>query len=267
MLYAWLIFLLTLGTGLVWLVDVLVRRRRRRAGTSTPLPGFWRVLVDNSRGFFPFLLAIFLIRSFVVEPFNIPSGSMMPSILVGDFVVTEKFAYELHLPIVHTRLVRTGRVQRGDVIVFRFPPDPKVDFIKRVIGLPGDTIRYTCNNQLIVNGNPVRMQRIGIYPGEGKQHRMGGALLYKEWLPRSGGRNVENQILIMPDRPTVCGRSWMVPKGHYFVMGDNRDDSDDSRYWGFVPARNIVGKAVAVFFNFQGWTNWPLWNRIGTRLR
>jgi len=265
-IFALIIVLLTAGTGIVWLADAILRRvvYRRREKT---FPSGWRWLVDTCRGFFPLVLAILIVRSFVAEPFHIPSGSMMPSVLIGDYVVTEKFAYGLRLPLSHTKVVPTGSVHRGDVAVFRFPRNPSVDFIKRVIGLPGDTITYTCTgNELIINGKKVKRKRLGVYPGEGAMEVARGAQLWMEWLPRNGGGTVKHRILIRPDRPTRCG-TWKVPPHSYFVMGDNRDNSDDSRYWGFVPEKNLVGKAVLVFFNFQGWTHWPLWHRIGTLLR
>jgi len=264
-IFALIILLLTAGTGVVWLADVVLRRwvlkRREKA-----LPGNWRWLVETCRGFFPFVLAILLVRSFVAEPFHIPSGSMMPSVLIGDFVVTEKFSYGLRLPLSHTKVLSTGKVHRGDVVVFRFPKNPSVDFIKRVIGLPGDTITYTCSgNKLLINGHPVARKRVGDYPGEGALEIARGAQLWNESLPRDGGGVVKHGILIRPTRPTQCG-TWKVPPHKYFMMGDNRDNSDDSRYWGFVPEKDLVGKAVLVFFNFQGWTHWPLWSRIGTLL-
>lgn len=265
-IFALIIVLLTAGTGLVWLADVLLRRLLRGRRTA-PWPATWRWLVETCRGFFPFVLAILIIRSFIVEPFHIPSGSMMPSVLIGDFVVTEKFSYGLRLPLIHTEVIPTGKVHRGDVVVFRFPPQPSVDFIKRVIGLPGDTITYTCTgNNLIINGKTVPRRRIGPYPGEGALEIARGAQLWSESLPRRNGGVVTHRILLRPDRPTRCG-TWKVPQHEYFMMGDNRDNSEDSRYWGFVPQRNLVGKAVLVFFNFQGWMHWPLWGRIGTLLR
>lgn len=264
-IFALIIVLLTAGTGVIWLADVLWRRALHKGADNTA-PA-WRWLAETCRGFFPFALAILLIRSFVVEPFHIPSGSMMPSVLVGDFVATEKFAYGLRLPLTHTKILSTGRVHRGDVMVLRFPPDPKVDFIKRVIGLPGDTITYTCTgNHLIINGKEVARKHLGTYPGEGALELARGSQLWMEYLPRRGGGVVKHKILLIPGRPTRCG-TWKVPAHEYFVMGDNRDNSDDSRYWGFVPEHNLVGKAVLVFFNFQGWTHWPLWGRIGTLLR
>lgn len=257
---------LTAGTGLVWLADVLYRRvlRRGKPGQAEQKGG-WRWLVDTSRGFFPLILIVLLVRSFVAEPFHIPSGSLMPSVQIGDFVVTEKYAYGLRLPITHTKILNTGAPRRGDIFVFRYPPHPNVDFIKRVIGVPGDHITYTCDNQLIINGKLVKRTYVGIYPGEGAGHLFQGAQVWEEYLPRKNGTIVKHKILLMPDRASKCG-SWVVPPHSYFAMGDNRDDSDDSRYWGPVPEANLVGQARVVFFNFQGWDHWPLWGRIGTIL-
>ncbi len=269
-IFALIIILLTAITGLVWLVDIVLRRSLKKRGEDKPLPATWQWWVETCRGFFPFVLAILIIRSFIVEPFHIPSGSMMPSIQIGDFVVTEKFAYGLRLPLTDTRIVPIGSVHRGDVFVFRYPVDPRVDFIKRVIGLPGDKITYTCNNQLYINGKQVQRHYIGKYPGEGVLGIAGGAQEWSEDLPRVGGGVVKHNILLNPERPIFpphCNKTWTVPPHEYFAMGDNRDNSDDSRYWGFVPEKNLVGKAVVVFFNFQGWVHWPLWHRIGTLLK
>jgi signal peptidase I len=263
--YALLILVLTAATGLIWLADVVARRMRVRRGDTEPLPGGWRWLAETCRGFFPLLLAVFLLRSFVVEPFHIPSGSMLPTVQIGDFVATEKFAYALNVPIAEKKIVATGKVHRGDIIVFRYPPHPDTDFIKRVIGLPGDTITYTQDNRLIINGTEVPRQSAGVYPGEGAGKPGEGEQLWIESLPREDGTVVKHKILLIPGRPTLYG-TWVVPSGEYFMMGDNRDDSDDSRYWGDVPAGNLVGRARLVFFNFQGWTHWPLWGRIGTLL-
>ncbi len=265
-IFALIIVLLTAATGLVWLFDVILRRVRRKKGLTGPLPATWQWVAETGRGFFPFVLAVLIVRSFIVEPFHIPSGSMMPSVLIGDFTVTEKFAYGLRLPITDTEIIPTGSVHRGDVVVFRYPPNPSVDYIKRIIGLPGDKITYTCNNKLYINGKLVPRKYVGIYPGEGVLGQQAGAQEWVESLPRDNGRGViKHKILLMPGVPTKCG-TWKVPPHEYFAMGDNRDNSEDSRYWGFVPQKNLVGKAVLVFFNFQGWTHWPLWHRIGTLL-
>jgi signal peptidase I len=169
------------------------------------------------------------------------------------------------MPITHTKIFGTGTPHRGDVFVFRYPPNPSIDYIKRVIGLPGDHISYTCDNQLIINGKQVKREYVGVYPGEGAAHYEQGAQVWMEYLPQKDGTIVKHEILLMPDQPTRCG-SWVVAPGEYFAMGDNRDNSEDSRYWGDVPAANLVGRARLVLFNFQGWSHWPMWGRTGTVL-
>ncbi|HEX5314752.1 MAG TPA: signal peptidase I, partial [Gammaproteobacteria bacterium] len=270
--YAVVILILVAITGFLWLLDILLRRVFLR---GREFPGAWRWLADTGRGFFPLLLAVFLLRSFVVEPFHIPSGSLMPTVLVGDFVATEKYAYGLYIPILHKKFISTGSPHRGDIFVFHFPVDSAlkhcqgdplcaasgeanlfrtyagVDFIKRVIGLPGDTIGYTCDNQLVINGRKVRREYLGIYHGEGSEAQFTGEQVWREYLPQPDGSIVRHRILLMPDRPIgppYCGRTWTVAPNSYFAMGDNRDDSDDSRAWGDVPEANLVGRARLVFF-------------------
>ncbi|MGH8274979.1 MAG: signal peptidase I [Gammaproteobacteria bacterium] len=264
--FALVFICLVVITGLVWLADVIYRRVYRRGKPAAPKNTGWRWFADTCRGFFPLILAVLVIRSFVVEPFHIPSGSLTPTILIGDFVVTEKYAYGLRLPVLHSKILGIGEPRRGDIFVFRWPVNPSIDFIKRVVGVPGDRIRYTCDNQLYINGKKVRREYVGKYPGHGNDRKFVGAQVWREYLPRKNGTIVKHKILIMPNQPSRCGRTWVVPPGEYFAMGDNRDDSEDSRYWGFVPEKNLVGQARVVFFNFQGWHHWPLWGRIGTLL-
>lgn len=288
--FAVIIVCVTVFTGLVWLADVLWRRSRKLGKPGKNEKGGWRWLADTCKGFFPLILAVLIIRSFIAEPFHVPSGSLMPTVYVGDFVAAEKFAYGLRLPITHTTIIPTGSPERGDIFVFRFPEKSAqkycrkhrvcaetggpsrlkayvgTHFIKRVIGLPGDHITYTCNNQLIINGKKVRREYVGVYHGEGRESRFDGARVWREYLPKKDGTIVKHKILLRPHRQVKCG-SWVVPKGEYFAMGDNRDNSEDSRYWGFVPASQLVGRAHLVFFNFQGWHHWPLWSRIGTILQ
>ncbi len=242
-------------TGLIWLLDLVWWRpaRRRRlataeAGTTEGLDERAREKalkepwpVDYSRSFFPVLLVVLLLRSFVVEPFQIPSGSMRPTLEVGDFILVNKFTYGLRLPVIHTRLVELNEPERGDVMVFRFPDEPSVNFIKRVVGLPGDRIRYE-GKQLYVNGEPVAKMLLDEAGAEAP-----GELLLEERLGALAHRIYNN-----PRDPGPQMRELVVPEGHYFTMGDNRDHSNDSRYWGFVPEENIVGRAFAVWMHWAG---------------
>ena len=210
------------------------------------------VLVEYGKSFFPVLALVLVLRSFLVEPFQIPSGSMKPTLEVGDFILVNKFAYGIRLPVVDTKVIDVGEPQRGDVMVFRFPSEPTVNYIKRVVGLPGDHVRYSSDKRLFVNGQPVAEQLIGDEPGS-----LGSARLFSEKLGEAEHliRKEMRRYRIEPDR------EWKVPAGHYFMVGDNRDNSNDSRYWddpaiapelqGMVPDRNIVGKAFAV------WLSWP----------
>ncbi len=229
-----------LVTGVVWggHAWLIAPRRRAAKGEAVAEP----TVVEYARAFFPVLLVVLLLRSFVAEPFRIPSGSMMPSLEVGDFILVNKFDYGLRLPVVHTEFVDLGEPERGDVVVFRYPKEPTVDYIKRVVGLPGDRVRYA-DKQLFINGEAVEQESLGIYPGDGG-NRMAGARMFLEQLG-----DVEHRILKRP----VAGPEgeWVVPEGHYFMMGDNRDNSNDSRYWGFVPEENLVGKAFLIWMHWD----------------
>lgn len=270
--FALLLVVLTAVAGALWLLDVvlLAPRRRRRAqviAAMTALSDEEReartrdtlresVPVEYGRSFFPVLLAILLFRSFVAEPFKIPSGSMMPTLLVGDFILVNKFSYGLRLPVLNKRILATGEPRRGDVFVFRYPKNPKEDYIKRVIGLPGDTIEYR-NKTLFVNGKQVGETDLGAYAGPTEPGRPSdGAQLKLEDLD-----GVEHQILEVPGAWVGHEGSWTVPPGHYFAMGDNRDNSADSRFWGFVPEENLVGRAFLIWMNFGSL------NRIGTVIK
>lgn len=242
-------------TGLIWAFDRLVLARRREVGAS----GSW--LAEFSRSFFPVLLAVLLLRAFVFEPFRIPSKSMVPTLLVGDFVVVSKFSYGLRLPITHTKIINTGEPKRGDVAVFRYPRNPQEDYIKRVIGLPGDTITYR-DEQLYINGKAVPRKDLGIYSGPDAaiydQMR-----LFLEKLPDS---QKTHKMLHMAGRQGPQVTSVKVPKGHYFVMGDNRDNSSDSRVWGFVPEHNLVGRAFMIWLSIDFSDFDVRFSRIGTWL-
>ena len=251
--------------GALALLDLLVLAPRRRSAIAayngrvdTPDQSVIDqlnkepLLVEYGKSFFPVLAIVLVLRSFLVEPFQIPSGSMKPTLEVGDFILVNKFAYGIRLPVIDLKVIDIEDPKRGDVMVFRYPSDPNINYIKRVVGLPGDTVRYTSDKQLFVNGQPVSRQFLGEEPGS-----LGSATLYREKLGE-----VEHLIRLEMQRYRMePGREWKVPADHYFMMGDNRDNSNDSRFWddpsiptelhGMVPDRNIVGKAFAV------WMSWP----------
>ncbi len=224
------------------------------------------LLVEYGKSFFPVLAIVLVLRSFLFEPFQIPSGSMKPTLEVGDFILVNKFAYGIRLPVIDTKIIEVGDPQRGDVMVFRYPSDPSVNYIKRVVGLPGDKVRYTSDKRLLVNDQPVAEQLLGEVPGT-----LGSAVLYREKLGE-----VEHLIRKEMRRYRIePNREWTVPAGHYFMMGDNRDNSNDSRYWndpkiapellGMVPDRNIVGKAFAIWMSWADpkMRNLPGFTRVG----
>ena len=242
-------------TGLLWLYDARWARKRRSAGEAEP------VLIDMARAFFPVIVVVFLIRSFWVEPFKIPSGSMKPTLLVGDFILVNKYTYGIRIPVVNKKVIDVNPIARGDVIVFRYPADPSVDYIKRVIGLPGDRIDYR-NKRLSINGEPVSVQNSGFYTDAELNY-----LRLPTYIEKIGEHT--HQMMVVPAQPPVelaqvrqfahrenCeyndeGFSCAVPAGQYFMMGDNRDQSSDSRYWGFVPDDHIKGRAFLVWMNFS----------------
>ncbi len=204
------------------------------------------IVVEYSRSLFPVLLIVLLFRSFLFEPFKIPSGSMIPTLLIGDFIVVNKFSYGLRLPVLHTKIVSLGEPKRGDVVVFRYPVDTSVNFIKRLVGLPGDTISYR-NKELYINGEKVPEKAIGRFTSDEVKCSTprSDALYLNETLGE-----VEHGILEHENSGSRNGQ-WQVPEGHYFMMGDNRDRSNDSREWGFVPEANLMGRAVGIWLNFD----------------
>lgn len=242
-------------SGLIYLLDAVVLRPKRRARVASaeaasdgglgaaereklykePWP------VDYARSFFPVLLVVLVVRSFIVEPFQIPSGSMRPTLKVGDFILVNKYAYGLRLPVINTKFLDVSEPERGDVMVFRFPKEPSVNFIKRVVGLPGDHIRYE-GKQLYVNGEPVAKSLVEKGPDASPRQLLLGETL----------GDAQHAIYNNPLDPGPQMREVEVPEGHYFMMGDNRDHSNDSRYWGFVPEENIVGRAFAVWMHWDG---------------
>jgi signal peptidase I len=305
------LLLISVVTGVIWLADVMLLRRfranaARSAGKSLadiPEPG----TVDYARSFFPVALAVLVLRAFVFEPFRIPSDSMMPTLVDGDFIIVNKFAYGLRVPVLNKKIVSIGEPQRGDVVVFRYPPTPSINYIKRLVGLPGDRVQVK-NDELIVNGEPVPATDLGLYDDgcyEGMhqadeqlgkhRHRMmfcptpgdigAEPLPTCNRTPPTSYVCVAEQLPGMPDKgdtPVV-----VVPPNNYLMIGDNRDNSSDGRFWcypgeascdgrdnlqnghlwGFVPEANLVGKATRIWFNWD-WDRkgGPVWSRIGSRI-
>lgn len=281
--FALILFVALVVTGIVWCLEMLRLRPRRMARAEAAVA----VCRNNAAGldeaalreacaqayekaarapwwveygvsFFPVILFVFVLRSFVVEPFRIPSGSMLPTLQSGDLILVNKFQYGIRLPVVDHKVIDIGTPERGDVVVFRYPVDTDVDYIKRVVGLPGDVIEYR-NKTLSVNGQPVPRERDGDYYEPDRAVYVGQ---YRELLGQTPHQILLNEHSPQDLAPIVrfpgldqCvyskgGVRCTVPEGHYFMMGDNRDNSLDSRYWGFVPDANIVGRAFFIWMNF-----------------
>ncbi len=252
--FAFFLFAGTIFTGIIWLLDSLVLAPRRKlknpheysgeslygksAGESSKEP----IIVEYSKSFFPVLLIVFLLRGFLVEPFRIPSGSMIPSLYIGDFILVNKFAYGVKMPVFNKVLFEVDKPERGDVAVFKYPRDPAVDYIKRVVGVPGDHIAYY-KKVLYVNGKKINTRSIGEYSGPG-EHNPAQELTVDLM-------GVNHNVLVIPSRPGLDAE-YIVPEGHYFMMGDNRDNSNDSRYWGVVPEQYLVGKAFMIWMHWDG---------------
>lgn len=249
-----LIFTLLLGaSGLILLADTAILKRWRHAAPSArdPLP------IQYARCLFPVILIVLLIRSFIVEPFRIPSASMMPGLVDGDFIFVNKFSYGLRLPVLNLKILSTGHPQRGDVVVFRLPSDPSTHYIKRLIGIPGDHI-VVRDNTIFINGARVQATREGDYTGG---YGFSGADLEVE---RIGERD---HLIMLARNRRSSDYDAVVPAGSYFFMGDNRNDSEDSRFAqvGFVPDRNLDGRATLIWMNWRI-PDWPIWNRFGTKV-
>jgi signal peptidase I len=278
---------ITVATGLVWAVDSALLRPQRfaaaRAAGRDPSTLAEPGTVDYARSFFPVALVVLILRSFVFEPFRIPSDSMMPTLLDGDFIVVNKYAYGLRLPVLNRKVVAIGEPQRGDVVVFRYPNDPSTNYIKRLVGLPGDRVEVR-DNRISINGRPV--------PFALETHKFSDGCYENLSIARERLGDHEHEAIFCPvalDRAPLlssCNRSGLrgyvcgdedapgflrtapwsgeVPPGHYLMMGDNRDNSEDGRSWGFVPEENLVGKASRIWFNWDPHrTGGPVWGRIG----
>jgi signal peptidase I len=302
--FALILFVLFVVTGIAWVLDKLALAPRRAAAARAALSTFDERIrregaergavageraalaekleappawIEYTASFFPVLIAVFLLRSFVAEPFKIPSSSMRPTLEVGDFILVNKFAYGIRLPIIEKKIIATGEPQHGDVVVFRYPLDPSVDYIKRVVGLPGDTVQYL-DKKLTVNGKPLPQAADGTYSwleglrfeetqkvvetadagGEPKSYTIAQSALAPPVQP--------SNVRAFPDRGNCeyneRGFTCRVPSGEYFMMGDNRDFSDDSRYWGFVPDANLRGRAFFIWFNWDDIVN-GAFKRVG----
>jgi len=265
-----LIMLLALGvTGFIWGLDrslwAPARARKaaklKAAGESPAViekASAEPVWVEYARAFFPVILVVFLLRSFLVEPFRIPSGSMLPSLRIGDFILVNKYAYGIRIPVLNKKIVDVGAPRRGDVMVFRYPGDPSVNYIKRVAGLPGDHIVYT-GKKLFIDGKLMDQTANGDYSYGESGERHVNARQLKESLD-----GIDHQILLIDNSPQISVE-FTVPAGQYFMMGDNRDRSNDSRFWGAVPEENVVGKAFMIWFSWDVVNGGGiLWDRIGS---
>lgn len=245
--FALILAVLSLISGLIYLLDVLFWKKKRKANQPP------NKIIEYSRSFFPVFFLVLLLRSFVIEPFRIPSGSLEPTLLVGDFLAVNKFSYGFRLPVWEKKVIPIANPKKGEIAVFRWPPNPRYDYVKRVIGVPGDKISYQ-NKVLTINGQ-VMKQTFQEYTTD----ESSGKAVAK-YLENLNG--IEHAIYVRPDREAV-NFEVVVPEGSYFMMGDNRDDSADSRYWGFVSDEYLRGKAFIVWMSWNGKTDSIRWSKIG----
>ncbi|ATF09754.1 signal peptidase I [Candidatus Enterovibrio altilux] len=285
-IFSLVLVLVTLLTGVIWALDRFRWAQQRikkatqtlnseRSELSAAQVASQPIWIEMAVSVFPVIGFVLVLRSFIYEPFQIPSGSMMPTLLAGDFIWVEKFAYGIKDPIFRHKLIETGKPKRGDVVVFKYPPQPSLDFIKRVVGLPDDIVRYSENKRLCIQSKgeaTCELVKMGdVHENSFTQH--GVSLIQAQEL----FDEVPHQILVNPYAPNQSAQyypqpglnEWIVPEGQYFVMGDNRDNSRDSRFWGFVPEANLVGKAVGIWtsfeFNDQGYGFLPSWVPVSVR--
>lgn len=290
--FSLVLLLIAVITGIIWLLDVLVMRRARARAAraagkdpeSIPEPG----TADYARSFFPVAVIVLVLRSFVFEPFRIPSDSMMPTLLDGDFIIVNKYAYGLRLPVINRKVVGVGEPQRGDVVVFRYPADPSINYIKRLVGLPGDHVQVR-NDMLIINGESVSTIDKGLYDDGCYQgmrlaeERLGDhnhmimfcptpGDIAVEPLPGCNRKQSRSYVCVEPEYVGLPDRGdredMVVPPGSYLMIGDNRDNSQDGRYFGFVPEDHLVGKATRIWFNWDlQRSGGPIWSRIGSPIK
>lgn len=253
-----LLLLLTVASGAIWAVDARWFAPRRKSVVPGEGARAEPIFVEYARSFFPVFLIVLLLRSFLVEPFRIPSGSMMPTLLVGDFILVNKYDYGIRLPVINLKVIENGRPERGDIVLFRYPKDPDIPYIKRLVGEPGDRIAFR-DKMLYINDLPVPLEQGGSYEVEGAGSSMNGALRFTENLG-----DIAHDILLIPGRPSPDFEI-VVPPDHYFVMGDNRDNSQDSRVWGFVPDKNLIGRAFMIWMNWDS-KNWKKGGIAGKRI-
>ncbi|MDI1308337.1 MAG: signal peptidase I [Methylotenera sp.] len=249
MYFALFMVAILLVTGFIWLLDSLVLKKKRAVGAAEP------IVVEYAKSFFPVIFVVFFVRSFIVEPFKIPSGSMMPTLLAGDYILVNKFTYGLRVPILNNTFFEINHPTRGDVFVFHYPPEPSIDYIKRVVGLPGDKISYQ-DKRLTINGKFLDTQEMGSFAYVKPGLNMVTAKQYREQLGDVSHDILINEWVNSYDSDAIGAKfandeEIVVPAGHYLAMGDNRDDSSDSRVWGFVPEKNLVGKAFFIWMNFD----------------
>jgi signal peptidase I len=256
------LFYAVLISGLIALFDIifLARKRQeahaRKTKKSKSVEIKLPIIVEYAWSFFPILLLVFMLRSFLYEPFRIPSGSLEPTLQIGDFVLVNKFDYGVRIPVMHKKVVAYGEPKRGDIFVFRYPPNPSVNFIKRVIGLPGDHIQYL-DKILYINGQKISQTYTGNGVRVDEEGHNQDVIVKQEDL-----FGVKYNIYQNTNQASDNFENITVPPGMYFAMGDNRDDSADSRYWGFVPEKNVVGKAVLVWMSWNGVDHNVRWKRL-----
>ena len=245
--FAFWLLMLSLISGLIYLLDVLIWAKKRKKNQKP------NVVIEYSRSFFPILFAVLILRSFLIEPFRIPSGSLEPTLLIGDFLAVNKFIYGLRLPVWDKEVISISHPKTGDIVVFRWPPNPSFDYIKRVIGVPGDTVSYH-NKVLTINGVEAKQTFLQYTTDESSGNAVAE---YHENL-----KGIQHSIFKRSDEPAI-DFDVTVPPNNYFVMGDNRDDSADSRYWGFVEDEYIRGKAFLIWMSWNKKTFMVRWKRLG----